>query len=318
MDARPHRGQGVPVARAGLRGGHQAAARPRRREPLGRRQRPVVPRPGRRAEVRLPARHRQLLLHGRPDPGRQPAGPQGHKRSPLRPDVPCETQQAPDLRTIPRRRAERLPAASAPSADQLTKPLAGHRRVPADADQAAGPRPQGLRRPGQAPGARRSEARDPQAPARLRGDRRRCAAIATGVGGYVLSNQRLRFPCRGRAVPAQGRVLHRAGGHAGPGADRARVRRAHRRHREGRAEGRPRGRDDGARPASTRTSSTPTRPRCCARRPGLKDMFIELDPGTGRAPRRARGLDHPDREHAAGRQPRRGPVRRSTPTRATT
>jgi len=25
--------------------------------------------------------------------------PKGHKRSPLRPDVPCETQQQPDLRT---------------------------------------------------------------------------------------------------------------------------------------------------------------------------------------------------------------------------
>ena len=44
---------------------------------------------------------------------------------------------------------------------------------------------------------------------------------------------------RGGAVQAQGRVLHGAGRHAGPGPDRARLRRAHRRHREGRPQGRP-------------------------------------------------------------------------------
>ena len=54
------------------------------------------------AEVRLPARHRPLLLH-RATRSRASTRrcPQNHKRSPLRPDVPCETQQPPDLRTIP-------------------------------------------------------------------------------------------------------------------------------------------------------------------------------------------------------------------------
>ncbi len=48
LDQGQDRGQDVPGARPGLPGGDQAAARPRRREPLGRRQRPVVPRDGHR------------------------------------------------------------------------------------------------------------------------------------------------------------------------------------------------------------------------------------------------------------------------------
>ena len=44
LDQGQDRRQDVPRPRPGLRGGDQAAARPRRREPLGRRQRPVVPR----------------------------------------------------------------------------------------------------------------------------------------------------------------------------------------------------------------------------------------------------------------------------------
>jgi phospholipid/cholesterol/gamma-HCH transport system substrate-binding protein len=51
-----------------------------------------------------------------------PPVPQDHKRSPLRPDVPCETQQPPDLRTIPDNAPNGFPL-SAPSLDQLTKPL---------------------------------------------------------------------------------------------------------------------------------------------------------------------------------------------------
>ena len=73
--------------------------------------------------------------------------------------------------------------------------------------------------------------------------------IALGVAFYILSNQRLRFPWEGADLRRQGRVLHRAGGHAGPGPDRARVGRARRRPHQGRPQGRPRGRHDGARPA---------------------------------------------------------------------
>ena len=48
--------------------------------------------------------------------------PQGHKRSPLRADVPCETQQAPDLRTIPDNAPNGFPL-TAPSEPQLDKAL---------------------------------------------------------------------------------------------------------------------------------------------------------------------------------------------------
>jgi phospholipid/cholesterol/gamma-HCH transport system substrate-binding protein len=57
-----------------------------------------------------------------PIQGVNPPVPQGHKRSPLRPDVPCETQQQPDLRTIPSGALNGFPLSS-PSLDQLTKPL---------------------------------------------------------------------------------------------------------------------------------------------------------------------------------------------------
>jgi phospholipid/cholesterol/gamma-HCH transport system substrate-binding protein len=43
----------------------------------------------------------QFLFNGRPIEGADPPLPPSRTRPPLRPDVPCETQQAPDLRTIP-------------------------------------------------------------------------------------------------------------------------------------------------------------------------------------------------------------------------
>ena len=51
---------------------------------------------------------------------------------------------------------------------------------------------------------------------------------------------------------------------------------------------------------------------------GLEDMFIELDPGSASAPRRQAGLHDPGLQHQPGRQPRRDPRPRSTPTRAST
>ena len=64
----------------------------------------------------------RLFFTQNPIQGVNPPVPQGHKRSPLRPDVPCETQQPPDLRTIPGNAPDGFPV-PAPSADQLTKPL---------------------------------------------------------------------------------------------------------------------------------------------------------------------------------------------------
>ena len=91
----------LPGERARLPGGRQGAARARRREPLGRRQRPVVPRAARRAATNLVPLAARAVLRARPLPieGVNPPKPPG--RPPLRPDVPCETQQTPDLRSQP-------------------------------------------------------------------------------------------------------------------------------------------------------------------------------------------------------------------------
>ena len=108
----------------------------------------------------------------------------------------------------------------------------------------------------------RREDRDPQAPARLHRDRR------------ARPDRRLRRPLRARApahdaarlgadlrqrrLRAQGRVLDRAGDHAGPGADGRHRRRAGRRDHEGRPRQRPRDRDDGAQ-AEVRAPRPPER-----------------------------------------------------------
>jgi phospholipid/cholesterol/gamma-HCH transport system substrate-binding protein len=65
----------------------------------------------------------RFFFTGDPIQGVNPPVPQNHKRSPLRADVPCETQQAPDLRTIPAGGPNGFPL-TAPSLDQLQKPLA--------------------------------------------------------------------------------------------------------------------------------------------------------------------------------------------------
>src|SRR4029078_7384142 len=92
-------------------------------------------------------------------------------------------------------RPERVPAAGA-VARPAAEAAAGHRRLPAHRDPPAGPRPQGLRRAGQAAGAHevrraiRKHLRDFAAIVAL-------AALAAAVGGYVLAHQRLRFPWEG-------------------------------------------------------------------------------------------------------------------------
>ena len=115
--------------------------------------------------------------------------------------------------------------------------------------------------------------------------------IAIGVAGYILEPAAAALPAhRGEAVQAQGRALRRAGGDPGPGPDRARGRREGRQDREGRARGRRRGRRRWTSRRSTRRPRSPTtRPRCCART-GLKDMFVELDPGPRRAARGRRPI----------------------------
>ncbi|MEY2532223.1 MAG: phospholipid/cholesterol/gamma-HCH transport system substrate-binding protein [bacterium] len=62
----------------------------------------------------------RFFLTGAPLQGVNPPVPQNHKRSPLRPDAPCETQQQPDLRTVPDAAPEgiRLPAPTPAQLDQ--------------------------------------------------------------------------------------------------------------------------------------------------------------------------------------------------------
>jgi phospholipid/cholesterol/gamma-HCH transport system substrate-binding protein len=109
------------------------------------------------------------------------------------------------------------------------------------------------------------------------------AAIATGVGAYVLSNQRLRFPWEGATfpikaefataqavTPGQGQTVRVSGVRVG---DIAKVEL-----KDGRAVVTMK--LDPQYKGLVRTDATALlRPKT-----GLKDMFIELDPGTGRAP----------------------------------
>jgi phospholipid/cholesterol/gamma-HCH transport system substrate-binding protein len=118
------------------------------------------------------------------------------------------------------------------------------------------------------------------------------AAIATGVGGYVLSNQRLRFPWQGApfrvnaefataqaVTPGQGQTVRVSGVRVG---DISKVAL-----KDGRAivtmDLDPEYKD-----LVHTDASALLRPKT-----GLKDMFIELDPGTGRAPRAHEGWTVP-------------------------
>jgi phospholipid/cholesterol/gamma-HCH transport system substrate-binding protein len=58
----------------------------------------------------------KLFLTTNPIQGVNPPTPQGHARPPLRPDVPCETQQQPDLRTDPGPAPQGIPLAQPPAA----------------------------------------------------------------------------------------------------------------------------------------------------------------------------------------------------------
>jgi phospholipid/cholesterol/gamma-HCH transport system substrate-binding protein len=118
------------------------------------------------------------------------------------------------------------------------------------------------------------------------------AAIATGVGGYVLSNQRLRFPWQGApfrvnaefataqaVTPGQGQTVRVSGVRVG---DISKVAL-----KDGRAivtmDLDPQYKD-----LVHTDASALLRPKT-----GLKDMFIELDPGTGGAPRAHEGWTVP-------------------------
>ncbi len=118
------------------------------------------------------------------------------------------------------------------------------------------------------------------------------AALATGVGGYVLSNQRLRFPWEGApfrikaefataqaVTPGQGQTVRVSGVRVG---DISKVAL-----KDGRAVV-TMDLDPQYKGLVRTDASALLRPKT-----GLKDMFIELDPGTGRAPRAHAGWTVP-------------------------
>jgi phospholipid/cholesterol/gamma-HCH transport system substrate-binding protein len=123
------------------------------------------------------------------------------------------------------------------------------------------------------------------------------AAIAAGVGGYVLAHQRLRFPWEGApfrikaefataqaVTPGQGQTVRVSGVRVG---DISKVAL-----KNGRAIV-TMDLDPGYKGFVHTDASALLRPKT-----GLKDMFIELDPGTGRAPRAREGWTVPIRNTA--------------------
>jgi phospholipid/cholesterol/gamma-HCH transport system substrate-binding protein len=123
------------------------------------------------------------------------------------------------------------------------------------------------------------------------------AAVAAGVGGYVLSNQRLRFPWEGApfrikaefataqaVTPGQGQTVRVSGVRVG---DISKVAL-----KNGRAVV-TMDLDPGYKGFIHTDASALLRPKT-----GLKDMFIELDPGDGRAPRAHAGWTVPIRNTA--------------------
>jgi phospholipid/cholesterol/gamma-HCH transport system substrate-binding protein len=123
------------------------------------------------------------------------------------------------------------------------------------------------------------------------------AAVAAGVGGYVLTNQRLRFPWEGApfpikaefataqaVTPGQGQTVRVSGVRVG---DISKVDL-----KDGRAVV-TMDLDPGYKGFVHTNATALLRPKT-----GLKDMFIELDPGSGRAPRAKAGWTVPIRNTA--------------------
>ena len=140
----------------------------------------------------------------------------------------------------------------------------------------------------------------------LGADRDRRAASS----GYVLPHQRLRFPfiqpkpfelnaefSTAQAVIAgQGQTVRVSGVRIGDIGDV--------KLKDGRAVV-----ADAHRPATTRDLIHTDATALLRPKTGLKDMFVELDPGTDSAPLAHEGCDDPDRQHGARRQPGRDPLR---------
>ncbi|CAA9527349.1 MAG: hypothetical protein AVDCRST_MAG85-3355, partial [uncultured Solirubrobacteraceae bacterium] len=150
------------------------------------------------------------------------------------------------------------------------------------------------------------EARHQEPRGRLRGDHRPLLAVDLRRGLHPRQPARAVPVLRAQAVRAEGRVLHRAGRHAGPGADDPRGRRAHRRHRQGRAQGGSCDRHHVDRPR-VRRHRPHRRHRAAASEDRPEGHVPRAQPGLEERAVGQAGLRHPGQQHAARRQPGRDP-----------
>ena len=142
-------------------------------------------------------------------------------------------------------------------------------------------------------------------------------AVAAGVGGYILANQRLRFPLVEEApmrlkaelataqavTPGQGQTVRVSGVQIGEIG-------------EGRARGRARASSSSRSSRSTRALIREDATALLRPKTALKDMFLEVDPGAGKP--LEEGDTVPARQHDPGREPGRDPRAARRATRATT
>ena len=228
---------------------------------------------GRPAELQ-----RQRHLHPLPARRRRLPGPDGHRR----PAPPADAASA----TPPRRRSARARRAG-PSRPTSRKAPCHKQGVPnLNAAQDRG---------------RPVSAADHEAAARSSWRWSCCSSARSASAAYILSHQRFYLPAW---VPGVGTDFYEVKAELptaqavvpGPGPDRERGRREGRRGRRGQPRERPRRRadaDQGQVRADLQDATS-----CCGPKTGLKDMILELDPGTpwrGRARRRAAGSPSPTR-----------------------
>ena len=133
--------------------------------------------------------------------------------------------------------------------------------------------------------------------------------LSVVVAGYVLSHERLPLPVhRLLAVHAQRRVLDRPGRHPRAGPVGPHLRRAGRRDRQRLAQERRGDRADAASTTSTSNLIHTNATALLRPKTGLKDMFIELQPGQQVGPGGQAGVDAAGVQHAARRRRRRDPL----------